>query len=124
MSRVRSSSPAFCDRSSAVERLLPNENVEGSNPFGRFMKVEIPTALKPFANDNDFIEVGANTVSSMLRDIELNFPDLHNRIVTDGKMNRFINIYINSEDMRFLNGMDTKLADEDEVYIALAISGG
>tara|TARA_Y100000034_G_scaffold95868_1_gene116562 strand:- start:824 stop:1090 length:267 start_codon:yes stop_codon:yes gene_type:complete len=88
------------------------------------MKVEIPTALKPFANDNDFIEVGANTVSSMLRDIELNFPDLHNRIVTDGKMNRFINIYINSEDMRFLNGMDTKLADEDEVYIALAISGG
>ncbi|MEX0885690.1 MAG: ubiquitin-like small modifier protein 1 [Phycisphaeraceae bacterium] len=87
--------------------------------------VRIPTALRPQVGDNEAIEVEASTVGEALGDIRAQYPEFGERLYkSDTELNRFINVYLNDEDIRFLENLDTKLSKGDELSIVPAIAGG
>ena len=89
------------------------------------VKVLIPTALQKFTNDQASIECTTANVSELLEVLETTYPSIKGRLRDEsGQPRRFLNFYVNSEDIRFLEGTDTPLNDGDEVSIVPAVAGG
>jgi molybdopterin converting factor small subunit len=89
------------------------------------VKVLIPTALQQFTNNQATIECNGTSVQEMIDSLESNCPGIKERICDpQGKLRRFVNFYVNSEDIRFLDGASTVLNDGDEVSIVPAVAGG
>ena len=89
------------------------------------VKVRIPTPLQKLTNNQGEVQCKAASINDMLADLEKQHPGIKERICdADGKLRRFVNIYVNEEDIRFLQGQDTKLKDGDDVSIIPAIAGG
>lgn len=89
------------------------------------VKVLIPTALQKYTNEQATIECAANNVGELLDSLEHKCPGIKERLCDDeGKPRRFLNFYVNSEDIRFLEGTSTSLKDGDEVSIVPAVAGG
>ncbi|RFP59606.1 MAG: MoaD/ThiS family protein [Limnothrix sp. CACIAM 69d] len=89
------------------------------------IKVLIPTPLQKFTEDRAEIECSGDTIDAMIDSLEVSCPGIKARICDDeGKLRRFLNVYVNSEDIRFLDGQATSLADGDEVSIVPAVAGG
>jgi MoaD family protein len=87
--------------------------------------IQIPTALRPQAGDNPSIDLAGATVSELLTALSGQYPELGKRLFKEeGEINRFINIYVNDEDIRFLDNLDTAVSANDEVSIVPAIAGG
>jgi molybdopterin synthase sulfur carrier subunit len=87
--------------------------------------VRIPTPLRSMTKGSAEVHVTADTVSGLIDDLERQFPGLRERLMQDGgEIRRFINIYVNQEDIRFLQGAKTVLKQGDEVSIVPAIAGG
>ncbi len=89
------------------------------------VKVLIPTPLQQLTRNQATIECDGSTVQEMLDSLETHCPGIKARICDDqGNLRRFVNFYVNSEDIRFLDGQSTALQDGDEVSIIPAIAGG
>ncbi len=89
------------------------------------IKVLIPTALQKFTNDHATIECSGTNVAELIDSMETNCPGIKAKLCDEqGKPRRFLNFYVNSEDIRFLEGTDTNLNDGDEVSIVPAVAGG
>jgi molybdopterin synthase sulfur carrier subunit len=89
------------------------------------VKVLIPTPLQQLTNNQATVECEGGNVSEMIDSLESSCPGIKARICDDqGNLRRFVNFYVNSEDIRFLEGAGTKLQDGDEVSIIPAIAGG
>ncbi len=89
------------------------------------IKVLIPTALQKFTNDHATIECSGTNVAELIDSMENNCPGIKAKLCDEqGKPRRFLNFYVNSEDIRFLEGTDTNLNDGDEVSIVPAVAGG
>lgn len=89
------------------------------------VKVRIPTPLRKITNNSDEVTAEGKNVQEVLDDLEKNYPGLKERICeADGKLRRFVNLYLNDEDIRFLNNLETELKDNDELSIIPAIAGG
>lgn len=89
------------------------------------IKVRIPTPLRPLTKGQGEVEAKAGNISEMIETLNSAHPGLKNRLCDDtGELRRFVNIYVNEEDIRFLKGKDTSLKDGDEVSIVPAIAGG
>ena len=89
------------------------------------VRVRIPTPLRSLTKGAADVQVKADTVTDLIEDIERQYPGLRDRLVEEnGELRRFINIYVNQEDIRFLQGEKTALKDGDEVVIVPAIAGG
>lgn len=89
------------------------------------VKVLVPTALQQFTNNQATLECSGGTVAELLESLEHNCPGIKSRLCDDtGKPRRFLNLYVNSEDIRFLDGTETPLKDGDEVSIVPAVAGG
>ncbi|MBI5469535.1 MAG: MoaD/ThiS family protein [Deltaproteobacteria bacterium] len=89
------------------------------------IKVRIPTPLRKITNGADEVAAEGGNVSEIIEDLEKNYPGLKERICEpDGKLRRFVNIYLNDEDIRFKKNMETELKDTDELSIIPAIAGG
>ena len=89
------------------------------------VRVRIPTPLRTITKGTAEVTAKANDVSELIEDLERQFAGLKERLVEDGgELRRFINIYVNEEDIRFLKGKATTLKDGDEVSIVPAIAGG
>ena len=90
------------------------------------VKVKIPTPLRGLTSDQDTVGAdGANTVSEAIQNLEQQFPGMRERLLDDtGELRRFVNIYVNGDDIRFLNNLETALKDGDELSIVPAIAGG
>ncbi|MEE8185356.1 MAG: ubiquitin-like small modifier protein 1 [Thermodesulfobacteriota bacterium] len=89
------------------------------------VKVRIPTPLRKLTNGNDEVSAKGRNVAEMIDDLESNYPGLKERICdADGKLRRFVNLYVNDEDIRFKSNMETELKDGYEVSIIPAIAGG
>ena len=89
------------------------------------IKVRIPAPLQKLTQNKSEVEAEAATINDLVDDLEKRFPGIKARICDEnGKIRRFINFYINDEDVRFLKGYDTALKDKDEVSIIPAIAGG
>ncbi|PJA78293.1 MAG: molybdopterin synthase sulfur carrier subunit [Nitrospirae bacterium CG_4_9_14_3_um_filter_51_5] len=89
------------------------------------IKVRIPTPLRPMTGGKSEVELTGNTVSEIIENLGSAHPGIKERVYDEqGEVRRFINIYVNEEDIRFLTGKDTPLKDGDEVSIIPAIAGG
>jgi molybdopterin synthase sulfur carrier subunit len=87
--------------------------------------VRIPTPLRSLTKGNAEVQATADTVTGLVDDLERQFPGLRERLVDEGgELRRFINIYVNEEDIRFLQGKKTALKAGDSVSIVPAIAGG
>ena len=89
------------------------------------IKVRIPTPLRKLTNGSDEVAAAGGNISEIIEDLEKNYPGLKERICeADGKLRRFVNIYLNDEDIRFKKNLETELKDNDELSIIPAIAGG
>jgi molybdopterin synthase sulfur carrier subunit len=89
------------------------------------IKVRIPTPLRPLTKGQGEVESNGSSVTEMIDNLEASHPGLKDRLCDDkGELRRFVNVYVNEEDIRFLKGKDTALKDGDEVSIVPAIAGG
>ncbi|OIP78350.1 MAG: molybdopterin synthase sulfur carrier subunit [Oscillatoriales cyanobacterium CG2_30_44_21] len=89
------------------------------------VKVLIPTPLQQLTNNQATVECAGTSVKEIIDSLESNCPGIKARICDEqGNLRRFVNFYVNSEDIRFLDGANTSLNDGDEVSIIPAIAGG
>ena len=89
------------------------------------IRVRVPTPLRPMTGGKSEIEMEGQTVAQLIENLGAAHPGLKERLYDEkGEVRRFINIYVNEEDIRFLTGTDTPLKDGDEVSIIPAIAGG
>jgi len=89
------------------------------------VQVLIPTPLQKFTADQASVAVEAASVDQLLQALEGQFPGILARLCDEnGKLRRFLNVYVNSEDIRFLDNQSTSLKDGDEVSIVPAVAGG
>jgi molybdopterin synthase sulfur carrier subunit len=87
--------------------------------------VRIPTPLRAVAKGNADVQAKGDTIDELIADLERQFPGLRERLVDEtGELRRFVNIYVNQEDIRFMDNRATVLKDGDEVAIVPAIAGG
>jgi len=88
-------------------------------------RIRIPTPLRKLTNNEDVVEVKAETIADAIVELQSRYPGIKERLVDDnGEVRRFVNVYVNEEDIRFLQNQDTPLKDGDEVSIIPAIAGG
>jgi molybdopterin synthase sulfur carrier subunit len=88
------------------------------------IKVRIPTPLQKITNGKAEVECTAKNVAELVEVLEKDYPGIKERLSDGGKIRRFINIYVNEEDIRFVNKEETVLKDGDSVSIVPAIAGG
>ncbi len=88
------------------------------------IKVRIPTPLQRLTQGKEEVEGKTGTIMELVTDLDKRFPGIGERISEGGKIRRFVNIYVNEEDIRFLKGEETAVKDGDEVSIVPAIAGG
>ncbi len=89
------------------------------------IKVRIPTPLRPMTGGKNEVEIAGNTIAEIIDNLGTAHPGIKERLYDEeGEVRRFINIYVNEEDIRFLTGKDTPLKDGDQVSIIPAIAGG
>ncbi|MFM2061203.1 MAG: hypothetical protein RLZZ507_873 [Cyanobacteriota bacterium] len=87
--------------------------------------VLVPTALQKFTNNQAVLECSGSNISELFDSLEKACPGIKSRLCDEaGKPRRFLNLYVNSEDIRFLEGTETTLKDGDEVSIVPAVAGG
>ena len=88
-------------------------------------KVRIPTPLRKLTDDQESIEIESNTIGGAIEELESKFPGIKERLVDEeGEIRRFVNVYVNEEDIRFLENQDTPLKEGDDISIIPAIAGG
>jgi molybdopterin synthase sulfur carrier subunit len=87
--------------------------------------VSIPTPLRPLTDNLDTVEVDGSTVNDLLAALDQKYPGIGERLLdAQGNVRRFVNIYLNGEDVRFLQDKETPVQDGDEISIVPAIAGG
>lgn len=87
--------------------------------------VRIPTPLRPMTGGKSEVEIQSSNIADLIENLGTAYPGIKERLYDEkGEVRRFINIYVNEEDIRFLTGKDTPLKDGDEVSIIPAIAGG
>ena len=88
-------------------------------------KVRIPTPLRKLTNNEELVEVSAGTIAGAIAELESRFPSIKERLLDEnGAVRRFVNVYVNEEDIRFLQNQDTPVKNGDEISIIPAIAGG
>ena len=89
------------------------------------MKIHIPTPLRQYVDRKDAVEVSGSTVADALAHLTAKHPDLKRHLYTDdGKLRSFVNVYLNDEDIRYLNKEQTQVKDGDSLAIVPSIAGG
>lgn len=87
--------------------------------------VRIPTPLRRMTNGQDKVEMEESTLSAMIENLEASYPGVKERLIDEnGELRYFVNIYLNGEDVRFLDGLDTSAGSGDEISIVPAVAGG
>jgi sulfur-carrier protein len=89
------------------------------------IEVRIPTILRSYTGGAKAVEGAGDTIGDLLTNLDGTYPGLRGRLVTEsGGLHRFVNVYVNDEDVRFLGGLDAKVNDGDTVTILPAVAGG
>jgi molybdopterin converting factor small subunit len=86
--------------------------------------VRIPTILRPFTKDQKVVAATGLTLTALISDLDTQYPGIGERLLENGALRRFINIYVNDEDVRFLGGLDAPVKDGDSITILPAVAGG
>ncbi|MFI8435934.1 MoaD/ThiS family protein [Streptomyces sp. NPDC079020] len=88
------------------------------------IEVRIPTILRTYTDGAKAVEGSGATLADLFVDLDSRHQGIRERVVDGGELRRFVNVYLNDEDVRFLDGIDTKLSDGDSVTILPAVAGG
>jgi molybdopterin converting factor small subunit len=89
------------------------------------IEVRIPTILRTYTDGAKSVEGAGGSLDELLTDLDGKYAGLRGRLVgDDGALHRFVNVYVNDEDVRFLGGLDTDLKDGDSVTVLPAVAGG
>ncbi|HET6154172.1 MAG TPA: MoaD/ThiS family protein [Marmoricola sp.] len=88
------------------------------------IEVRIPTILRTYTGGEKAVDAKGATLSALIDDLEANHPGLKDRLLDGGDLRRFVNVYINDEDVRFIGSLEATLADGDQVVILPAVAGG
>jgi len=87
--------------------------------------VRIPTILRSYTGGAKAVQGTGDTLADLLTDLDAQYPGIKGRLITEeGALHRFVNVYVNDEDVRFLGALDAKLSDGDVVAILPAVAGG
>lgn len=86
--------------------------------------VSIPTILRTHTGGEKTVAATGATLAEIIDDLEANHGGLKSRLVKEGTLHRFVNVYVNDEDVRFTGGLEAKIADGDTVTILPAVAGG
>ena len=89
------------------------------------VKVRVPTPLRRFTGGNDEVSANGDSIKAVIADMEKNHPGIGERLLDEkGDLRRFVNVYLNGDDIRFLSQLDSKVKDGDDISIVPAIAGG
>jgi MoaD family protein len=88
------------------------------------IEVRIPTILRTYTGGEKAVDASGATLSALIDDLEANHPGLKDRLLEAGDLRRFVNVYVNDEDVRFTGGLQTTLSDGDQVVVLPAVAGG
>ena len=86
--------------------------------------IRIPTILRPYTKDQKSVQAEGAHLGALIADLDANYPGIGERLLENGALRRFINVYINDEDVRFLGSLDAQVKDGDSVTILPAVAGG
>lgn len=86
--------------------------------------IRIPTPLRPYAGNSDSVAVRGATVEDGLRDLIAQYPDLEPHLFNNGALRSFVNVFLGEEDVRYLDGVQTPIQEDDQLRIIPSIAGG
>ena len=88
------------------------------------IEVRIPTILRTYTAGEKAVSGDGGSLGALIDDLEANHPGIKERLIEDGDLRRFVNVYVNDEDVRFIGGLEAELADGDQVVVLPAVAGG
>ena len=88
------------------------------------VEVRVPTILRNYTGGEKAVEASGATLADLLTDLDANYPGLRDRLVDEKGLRRFVNVYLNDEDVRVLSGLETAVGAGDELVILPAMAGG
>jgi molybdopterin converting factor small subunit len=88
------------------------------------VKIHIPTPMRPHTENLATVEVAGNSVKTALDSLGQKYPAITGKLFDNGQVRRFVNVYLNDEDIRYLDNMETAVKDGDELSIIPAVAGG
>lgn len=88
------------------------------------VEVRIPTILRPYTGGEKIVTANGANLEELVQDLEANHAGIAERLVDESGLRRFINVYLNDEDVRFINGLQTPIAEGDSITILPAVAGG
>jgi molybdopterin synthase sulfur carrier subunit len=88
------------------------------------IEVRIPTILRTYTGGAKAVSGEGSTLSEVIENLEANHPGIKERLVEGADLRRFVNVYVNDEDVRFTGGLDTEVSDGDQVVVLPAVAGG
>jgi MoaD family protein len=88
------------------------------------IEVKIPTILRTYTAGEKAVTADGTTLSALIDDLEANHPGIKDRLLDNGDLRRFVNVYVNDEDVRFIGGLQAQLKDGDQIVVLPAVAGG
>jgi sulfur-carrier protein len=88
------------------------------------IEVKIPTILRTYTAGEKAVPGNGASLSALIDDLEANHPGIKDRLIDNGDLRRFVNVYVNDEDVRFIGGLEATLKDGDSIVILPAVAGG
>jgi molybdopterin converting factor small subunit len=88
------------------------------------IEVRIPTILRGYTAGEKAVTAEGDSLSALIDNLESNHAGIKERLIQDGELRRFINVYVNDEDVRFIGGLEATLSDGDQVVVLPAVAGG
>jgi MoaD family protein len=88
------------------------------------IEVKIPTILRTYTAGEKAVTADGTTLSALIDDLEANHSGIKDRLLDNGDLRRFVNVYVNDEDVRFTGGLQTELSDGDQIVVLPAVAGG
>ena len=88
------------------------------------VEVRVPTILRKYTGGEKIVSAQGDSVQALVADLDVNYPGIAERLLDEAGLRRFINVYLNDEDVRFLDGLSTQVAEGDSLTILPAVAGG
>jgi sulfur-carrier protein len=88
------------------------------------IEVRIPTILRTYTGGEKAVTAEGGTVAALIDDLEAHHPGIRERLIDGSDLRRFVNVYVNDEDVRFIGGLEASLSDGDQVVVLPAVAGG
>jgi sulfur-carrier protein len=88
------------------------------------VEVRVPTILRTYTSGEKVVSADGSSLEAVVADLDTRYPGIAERLIDESGLRRFVNVYLNDEDVRFLDGLQTPVADADSITILPAVAGG